>query len=149
MLNTTQDFDDPNEAAVIVEPSTPRVLLLLASALERLVSRNVQLVDQTVSNPVPPNGFGPGLRVNLKVFDGVRAPNINRLVHKHPEMMLLNHNVHRLVLTTLVVASKILDDVINIFTNIARRRIGLGEGSPESTRGGNGSGRATGLINIF
>ncbi|XP_074303227.1 cyclin-U1-1-like [Silene latifolia] len=135
MLTTTQDFDDPNEAAAI-EPSTPRVLLLLASALERLVTRNVQLVDQTVSNSTP-NGF-LGAGVNLKVFDGVRAPNISipkylerlykytecspscfvvayiyidRLVHKHPEMMLLHHNVHRLVLTTLVVASKILDDV--------------------------------------
>ncbi|KAL9248101.1 hypothetical protein vseg_021461 [Gypsophila vaccaria] len=130
MLSTTQDFDDePIIAATTDQPSTPRVLLILASALERLISRNDQLVE--------PNGSSMSSS-NLNVFHGVRAPNISipkylerlykytecspscfvvayiyidRLVHRHPQMMLLTLNVHRLLLTTLMVASKILDDV--------------------------------------
>ncbi|KAK9689194.1 hypothetical protein RND81_09G042400 [Saponaria officinalis] len=125
MLATSQEFNEPIIAAT-TEPSTPRVLLILASALERLISRNDKLVE--------PNGSS----LNLKVFHGVRAPNISipkylerlykytesspscfvvayiyidRLIHKHPQMMLLTLNVHRLLLTTLMVASKILDDV--------------------------------------
>ncbi|KAK9691889.1 hypothetical protein RND81_09G226700 [Saponaria officinalis] len=128
MLATSQELNEPIIAAT-TEPSTPRVLLILASALERLISRNDKLIE--------PNGSSRS-SLNLEVFHGIRAPNISipkylerlykytecspscfvvayiyidRLVHKHPQMMLLTLNVHRLLLTTLMVASKILDDV--------------------------------------
>ncbi|KAF6159247.1 hypothetical protein GIB67_032018 [Kingdonia uniflora] len=73
----------------------------------------------------------------LKVFNGARTPSISignyieriykytkcspscfvvgyvyidRLVHKHPDSLVVSLNVHRLLVTSLMVASKVLDD---------------------------------------
>ncbi|CAL5403504.1 unnamed protein product [Camellia sinensis] len=75
---------------------------------------------------------------SLNAFHGVRAPNISigkyleriykytncspscfvvgyvyidRLVHRHPDSLVFSLNVHRLLVTSVMVASKILDDV--------------------------------------
>ncbi|XP_058092268.1 cyclin-U1-1-like [Magnolia sinica] len=113
------------------ESTTPRVLTVLSFVLERLVARN----DQVGSHPIEPlmeSGKG------LSVFHGVRAPNISifkyleriykyvscspscfvvgfvyidRLMHKHPDSLVMSLNVHRLIVTSVMVASKVLDDV--------------------------------------
>lgn len=75
---------------------------------------------------------------SLNAFHGVRAPSItipnyieriynytncspscfvvgyvyiDRLVHKYPDSLVVSLNVHRLLVTSVMVASKILDDV--------------------------------------
>lgn len=118
------------------EPTTtPRVLTILSFVLEKLVARNDQLeqqqqhIDGVDSTP---------LGKSLKAFHGIRAPNISipkyleriykytncspscfvvgyvyidRLVHKHPDSLVVSLNVHRLLVTSVMVASKMLDDV--------------------------------------
>ncbi|KZV31384.1 hypothetical protein F511_05488 [Dorcoceras hygrometricum] len=96
--------------------------------LERLVSRNDQLL----------HGSGSWLGKSLGPFHGVREPGISlekyieriykytscspscfvvgfvyidRVLHKYPDSLLVSLNVHRLLLTSVLVASKILDDV--------------------------------------
>lgn len=108
--------------------STPRVLAVLAFALERLVARNEELVAESTEL----------VGKSLNVFHGVRAPSISipkyleriykytncspscfvvgyvyidRLVHKHPDSLVISLNVHRLLVTSIMVASKMLDDV--------------------------------------
>ncbi|XP_021722827.1 cyclin-U1-1-like [Chenopodium quinoa] len=125
------------------EATTPRVLLILAAILERLVTRNDPLIEHNGRNNlihyVSPRPLAAGeLGMSLKVFNGVRAPNISiakylerlfkytncspscfvvgyvyidRLVHKHPELLVISLNVHRLLLTSVMIASKMLDDV--------------------------------------
>lgn len=110
---------DPAAAA------TPRVLTILSFVLEKLVSRNDQFSQ---------GGGGKSLRA----FHGVRSPAISldkyleriykytscspscfvvgfvyidRLVHKYPDSLVVSLNVHRLVVTSVMVSSKILDDV--------------------------------------
>lgn len=111
------------------EPSAaPRVLSVLAQMLERLVARNDQLL-QAVSR----SHSG----TSLSAFHGVRPPAItlgryldriykyagcspscfvvafiyiDRLLHKYPDSLLVSLNVHRLLITGIMVASKILDD---------------------------------------
>ncbi|KAL8153127.1 hypothetical protein V2J09_010887 [Rumex salicifolius] len=111
----------------------PRVLLILALVLERLVARNENLaVAETAAA-----ANGPQSKNVMKVFDGVRAPSISipkyleriykytkcspscfvvgyvyidRLVHRHPHLLLVSVNVHRLLVTTVMVASKMFDD---------------------------------------
>ncbi|GFQ06283.1 cyclin-u1-1 [Phtheirospermum japonicum] len=112
------------------DPSTtPRVLTILSHVLEKLVTRNDDLLRQA---------GGGSAGKTLSAFDGVRAPAISlekyveriykytgcspscfvvgfvyidRLVHKYPDSLLVPLNVHRLVVTSVMVASKILDDV--------------------------------------
>lgn len=111
-----------------VESTTPRVLAVLAFAMERLVARNEGLVGESIGL----------IGKSLNVFHGVRAPSISipkyleriykytncspscfvvgyvyidRLVHKHPDSLVISLNVHRLLVTSVMVASKMLDDV--------------------------------------
>ncbi|KNA20308.1 hypothetical protein SOVF_053600 [Spinacia oleracea] len=132
-----EDLDSGQQAETSAAESatataTPRVLLILAAILERLVARNDPLIEHSRSNLI--YHVGP----NLKVFNGVRSPNISiakylerlykytkcspscfvvgyvyidRLVHKHPELLVISINVHRLLLTSVMIASKMLDDV--------------------------------------
>ncbi|VVA98812.1 unnamed protein product [Arabis nemorensis] len=113
--------DPPTEAA------TPRVLTIISHVMEKLVARNEWLAKQT-------KGFGK----SLEAFHGVRAPSISigkyldriykytkcspacfvvgyvyidRLAHKHPGSLVVSTNVHRLLVTCVMIASKILDDV--------------------------------------
>ncbi|CAN1843817.1 CYCU1-1 [Linum perenne] len=112
------------------EQSTPRVLSILSHVLEKLVARNDMLALEWNNNG--------GKNRGLNVFHGVRAPSISilsylerlykytecspscfvvgyvyidRLIHKHPDSLLVSLNVHRLLLTCVLVASKMLDDV--------------------------------------
>ncbi|KAG5545504.1 hypothetical protein RHGRI_017863 [Rhododendron griersonianum] len=116
------------------EPA-PRVLAILSFVLEKLVARNDQLMGQ------PPDGLGlvsARFGKTLNGFHGVRAPSISiakyleriykftncspscfvvgfiyidRVVHRHPESLVVSLNVHRLLVTSVMVASKMLDDV--------------------------------------
>lgn len=111
--------------------STPRVLTILSYMLEKLVNRNDQLLHSHENS-------GSWLGKSLSPFYGVREPGISlekyieriykytscspscfvvgfvyidRLLHKYPDSLLVSLNVHRLLLTSVLVASKILDDV--------------------------------------
>ncbi|KAK2988010.1 hypothetical protein RJ640_011273 [Escallonia rubra] len=126
---------EPSEAA---DPATPRVLTIIAFLLEKLVARNDQLaIGLTQQLHGLSNGSVP-LGKSLNVFHGVRAPSISipkyldriykytscspscfvvgyvyidRLLHKHPDSLVVSLNVHRLLVTSVMVASKVLDDV--------------------------------------
>ncbi|EEF46675.1 cyclin-U1-1 [Ricinus communis] len=120
------------------EQTTPRVLTILSTVIEKLVTRNDRLVDG-LSHRV--DGMSSGLThlgKSLNAFHGVRAPTISipkylerlykytncspscfvvgyvyidRLLHKHPDSLVISLNVHRLLVTSVMVASKVLDDV--------------------------------------
>lgn len=84
------------------------------------------------------DGVSCGHGKSLDVFHGVRAPNISilkyieriykytncspscfvvgyvyidRLLHKYPQSLVVSLNVHRLLVTAVMVAAKMLDDV--------------------------------------
>ncbi|GAB4825131.1 Cyclin-U1-1 [Ancistrocladus abbreviatus] len=126
---------EPGEA----EPITPRVLAILALVLERLVARNEQLDNGEIMGLEAGSSVEEGMvqGKNLKVFHGVRAPSISipkyleriykytncspscfvvgyvyidRLVHRYPELLVVSLNVHRLLVTSVMVASKMIDD---------------------------------------
>ncbi|XP_059452308.1 cyclin-U1-1 [Corylus avellana] len=121
------------------ETTTPRVLTILSSVLEKLVARNDQLVE-CLSQQLDELSLYSSGRVgkSLNAFDGVRAPSISipkylerlykytscspscfvvgyvyidRLLHRHPDSLVISLNVHRLLVTSVMVASKMLDDV--------------------------------------
>ncbi|PSR95301.1 Cyclin-U1-1 like [Actinidia chinensis var. chinensis] len=128
------------------ETATPGVLTIIAFVLDRLVARNDQLAEQTdggVGWDLAPVG------TSLSTFHGVRAPSISigkyleriykythcspscfvvgyvyidRLVHRHPNSLVVSLNVHRLLVTSVMVASKMLDDVH--FNNAFYARVG-------------------------
>lgn len=119
---------------------TPRVLIILAFVLERLVARNDRLVIE-LTQLLEESGrcsstYHVGTQFNA--FHGVRAPTItilkyleriykytncspsclvvgfvymDRLIHRHPDSLVVSFNVHRLLVTSVMVASKMLDDV--------------------------------------
>ncbi|XP_068336757.1 cyclin-U1-1 [Pyrus communis] len=129
------DFTDRHSRP---DPSIPRVLTLLSFVLEKLVARNNTLADD-LSQQI--NGLScgsAGIGKSLDVFHGMRRPSISipnylerlykytdcspscfvvgyvyidRLLHKHPDSLVLSLNVHRLLVTSVMVASKMLDDV--------------------------------------
>lgn len=116
------------------EPSqvelNPRVLTILSFVIEKMVARNDQLV-MTSSDSA-------WLGKSLKGFHGIRVPSISigkyleriykytncspscfvvayvyidRLVHAHPNSLVVSLNIHRLLVTSLMVAAKMLDDM--------------------------------------
>ncbi|KAL0001742.1 hypothetical protein SO802_015523 [Lithocarpus litseifolius] len=121
----------------LAETSTPRVLTILSSVLEKLVARNDQLRD-CLSQQLDELSLSSALLgKSFNAFHGVRAPNISipkylerlykytdcspscfvvgyvyidRLVHRHPDSLVISLNVHRLLVTSVMVASKMLDD---------------------------------------
>ncbi|KAF1859223.1 hypothetical protein Lal_00009807 [Lupinus albus] len=124
------------------ELDLPRVLCVLSSMLEKLVLRNEKLMDDL--------SYG-SMRIgkSLNAFHGVRAPNISipkyleriykytncspscfvvgyvyidRLTHKHPHSLVISLNVHRLLVTSVMVASKMLDD--EHYNNAVYARVG-------------------------
>ncbi|GBG88060.1 hypothetical protein CBR_g46429 [Chara braunii] len=111
----------------------PRVLSVLATLLERLVARNERHVMTTATTP-----YASPCRGKLTVFHGLRAPSItidkylerifkyancspacfvvayvyiDRLIQRQPELPITSLNVHRLLVTAVMVAAKFLDDV--------------------------------------
>ncbi|XP_071702647.1 cyclin-U1-1-like [Rutidosis leptorrhynchoides] len=128
MLAITDDdqnrLPEPNEP----DTATPRVLSILSFVLGRLVNRN-----ETLSLSRSSRRLGK----NLEAFHGVRPPAItipkylnriykytncspacfvvgyvyiDRLVHRHPGSLVVSLNVHRLLVTSIMVAAKVLDD---------------------------------------
>ncbi|CAN8268821.1 unnamed protein product [Cochlearia groenlandica] len=120
--------DDELDPVMAVESATPRVLTIISHVMEKLVARNEWLANQT-------KGFG---KSTLEAFHGARAPSISigkyleriykytkcspscfvvgyvfidRLAHKHPSSLVVSLNVHRLLVTCVMIASKMLDDV--------------------------------------
>ncbi|KAH7662201.1 Cyclin-like protein [Dioscorea alata] len=118
------------------DPKAPLALEAMAWALQHLVARNEKLsVDGEEPKLRPePEGKPRG----LAAFRGARAPTISiatyleriyrytscspscfvvgfiyvdRMVHKDPGSLVVSLNVHRVVLTSVMVASKVLDDV--------------------------------------
>ncbi|KAK2650167.1 hypothetical protein Ddye_017656 [Dipteronia dyeriana] len=134
---TAAEFSDHHgrllpEPSQIEQASTPRVLTILSAVLEKLVARNDQLAADDLT--VTPQLAGK----SLNAFRGVRAPSISipkyleriykytncspsclvvgfvyidRLSHKHPDSLVVSLNVHRLLVTCVMVASKMMDDV--------------------------------------
>lgn len=119
-----------NQSAVGSEFSadkeSPRVLLAVSATFERLVLRNERCLEN------------PSAQRRLTPFHGIRPPNISiskylqrihkytncspscfvvgfiymdLLAHKQPHHPLISLNVHRLLLTSIMVATKLLDDV--------------------------------------
>lgn len=121
----------------LAETSTPRVLTILSSVLEKLVARNDRL-RACLSQQLDELSLSSALLgKSFNAFYGVRAPNISipkylerlykytdcspscfvvgyvyidRLVHRHPDSLVISLNVHRLLVTSVMVASKMLDD---------------------------------------
>jgi len=120
-------------AAAAAEREIPKVLAVLASVLERLVARNEQFANS--SSPSQQVIFNPK---KLTIFHGLRAPGISiakylerifkytscspscfvvgyvfidRLIHRQPDLLVTSLNVHRLLVTSVMVATKMLDDV--------------------------------------
>nr|ABK22429.1 unknown [Picea sitchensis] len=106
------------------ESQLPRILAVLSYALQRLVTRNDQCA-------LPADGK------KITVFHGVRSPSItvakyleriykytscspscfvvgyvyiDRLVHRQPDFPVISLNIHRLLLTSVMIAAKMLDD---------------------------------------
>lgn len=119
------------------EPTTPRVLSILSSVLEKLVARNDSLALLGLAANTDGSASAFRLGKSLNAFHGVRAPSItipkyieriykytncspscfvvgyvymDRLAHKYPNSLVVSLNVHRLLVTCVMVASKILDD---------------------------------------
>ncbi|CAM6118877.1 unnamed protein product [Calypogeia fissa] len=120
----------------------PTVLNVVAAVLERLVARN-ERTGGTLQTLSPLNAK------KLTSFHGLRAPGISiskymerifkytncspscfvvgyiyidRLIHKQPDMPVTLLNVHRLLVTAVMVAAKMLDDVH--FNNAFYARVG-------------------------
>ncbi|GLT88665.1 hypothetical protein SLE2022_066810 [Rubroshorea leprosula] len=125
-----------------LESTTPRVLTIISSVMEKLVARNDGLVEalseQLDGLNLSRHSSSGRLGRSLNAFHGVRAPNItlpkyleriykytncspscfvvgyvyiDRLAHRHPDSLVISLNVHRLLVTSVLVASKMLDDV--------------------------------------
>jgi hypothetical protein len=126
-----EETNSPSPAAA--EREIPKVLAVLASVLERLVARNEQFANS--SSPSQQVVFNPK---KLTIFHGLRAPGISiakylerifkytscspscfvvgyvfidRLIHRQPDLLVTSLNVHRLLVTSVMVATKMLDDV--------------------------------------
>ncbi|KAG0553920.1 hypothetical protein KC19_12G049700 [Ceratodon purpureus] len=130
------DVDD--DSSVTSEREAPKVLHVLAAVLDRLVARNEQFANA-------PSQQGK----KLTIFHGLRAPSISiakylerifkytscspscfvvgyvfldRLIHRQPDLLVTSLNVHRLLVTSVMVATKMLDDVH--FNNAFFARVG-------------------------
>lgn len=110
---------------------TPRALAAMTHVLERLVARN-EMISAASSPPTEATW-----RRGLEGFCGARAPSISigkyverihryagcspacfvvgfvyidRAVHRRPGSLVVSLNVHRLIVTSVLIASKVLDD---------------------------------------
>lgn len=115
---------------------SPRVLSVLASLLEREVAKNEKLLETTKKK-------------KLTVFHGLQAPNlsiqsyidrifkysncspscfllayvyIDRFIHQQPEFPITTLNVHRLLITSIMLAAKFIDDAF--FNNAYYAKVG-------------------------
>ncbi|KAJ7298070.1 hypothetical protein O6H91_13G075000 [Diphasiastrum complanatum] len=139
-ISEKDDEDAISNSSETVDRDIPRVLTILASVLERLIARNERCW---------PNDSQTLAGQKLTIFHGLRPPNISiskylerlfkytscspscfvlgyvyidRLVHKQPDLPVTSLNVHRLVVTAVMLATKILDD--EHFDNAFFARVG-------------------------
>jgi hypothetical protein len=140
MLTASEYSNNSRQNQPIIGPAElnlPRVLWILSSTLEKLVTRNEKLVDELNQQLDKLSCDSVRLGKSLNAFHGVRAPGISipkyleriykytncspscfvvgyvyidMLNHKHPDSLVLSLNVHRLLVTSVMVASKMLDD---------------------------------------
>lgn len=116
---------------------SPRVLPILAFLLDRVVQRNEKLLEATKKQE------------KITVFHGLQAPNlsirsyidrifkysncspscftlayvyIDRFIHQQPEVPITSLNVHRLLITSVMVAAKFVDDAF--FNNAYYAKVG-------------------------
>ncbi|KAJ4792236.1 Cyclin family protein [Rhynchospora pubera] len=126
------------ESGPTTPKSPPPELLLLSHALERLVARNNQLSSHYLTKPTSVHAESDEKQCGLSVFMAARTPTIalkrylerihrfadldptcfiiafvyiDQAVHIHPDLIVVSMNVHRLTLASLLVASKVLDDM--------------------------------------
>ncbi|KAJ7981319.1 Cyclin [Quillaja saponaria] len=85
------------------ETTLPRVLCILSSVLEKLVARNDKLVDSLSQKEDGQSCSSAQLGKRLNTFHGIRAPNIS--IPKYLE------RIYKLLVSSVMVASKMLDDV--------------------------------------
>ncbi|KAK1283279.1 Cyclin-U1-1 [Acorus calamus] len=109
------------------DPKTPRVLTALSQVLERLIARNDDLLEEWIGGDDALHGFrgakAPGISVakyleRMHRFTScspscfvVAFAYVDRLVHLHPGSRVVSTNVHRLIVTGVLIASKVLDDL--------------------------------------
>lgn len=126
------------EPTQVEATAVPRVLTVLSFVLEKLVARNDRLLESLGRQLNGLGSHGSAMvGKSLDGFQGVRPPSISipkyleriykytgcspscfvvgfvyidRLVHKHPDSLVVSLNVHRLLVTSVMVASKMLDD---------------------------------------
>ena len=111
----------------------PRVLSVLTSILERVVRKNDDCTFPSLPLGVP---SASGI-ASITIFHGLRPPSISvgkylerickyincspscfvaayiyidRLIQRHPTLIISSLNVHRLLITSIMVAAKFLDD---------------------------------------
>ncbi|XP_002985239.2 cyclin-U4-1 [Selaginella moellendorffii] len=122
--STSSSFSSPSSlSGRAMENRPPTVISVLASLLERVVARNHRHLG--------------GGATKLTVFHGLRAPSISiekylerifkyancspacfvvayaymdRFIHQQPDVPITSLNVHRLLITSVMVAAKFLDD---------------------------------------
>eukprot|EP00249_Psilotum_nudum_P016789 c25989_g1_i1 orf=268-795(-) len=121
------DVEDGNlPATVSSQTEPPNVLVALAATIERLVARNEKCI-----------GDLSGHR-KLTIFHGERPPSISiakyleriykytncspscfvagfvyidRLIHRQPHVPIISLNAHRLLMTSIMIATKLFDDI--------------------------------------
>lgn len=145
----TESIGSPGSSPL--ESESPKILSVLSCMLERLIARNEQ------DFPVFSTLGCPG-STKLTLFHGLRPPlisvrkyleriykytncspscfvvayvYIDRLVHRQPDQPVTSFNVHRLLITSVMLAAKCLDDVH--YNNAFYARVG-GISNPELNR---------------
>ncbi|KMZ58623.1 Cyclin-U1-1 [Zostera marina] len=119
-----------------IDPTPPRILSTVAFILEKLVSRNDLLIEEvekcSSSSPISQ------VLVVLEAFRAPRVPSISigkylgriykytgcspscfvvafvyvdRLLYKYPGFLVVSFNVHRLMLSAVLIASKVLETI--------------------------------------
>ncbi|KAG6542955.1 hypothetical protein Mapa_015647 [Marchantia paleacea] len=136
------EFKEDCKEVIPPEREIPSVLNVLSQVLERLVARNERYAGATYTTSTLNSR-------KLTAFHGLRAPGISigkylerifkytncspscfvvgyvyidRLIHRQPDLPVTSLNVHRLLVTSVMVATKMLDDVH--FNNSFFARVG-------------------------
>eukprot|EP00250_Pteridium_aquilinum_P007553 c17241_g1_i1 orf=285-980(-) len=121
-----------------ISDDNPRVLSVLSSLLQKMVTENDRIVSgQGVDSSDSSSQCHENMMQRLTVFHGQRAPSISveqyverifkyancspscfvvayayldRFIHQQPDIPITSLNVHRLLITSVMVAAKFLDD---------------------------------------
>ncbi|KAH7427221.1 hypothetical protein KP509_10G034800 [Ceratopteris richardii] len=130
------DDDDDDDDGAHGRKKKPRVVTVLATYLEKMVARNDEYVVQEMQQAGGGRGYIRGFD-QLTAFHGMKAPGIgvaryveriykyahcspscfvvayaylDRFIHRHPGVPVTSLNIHRLLITSVMVAAKFLDD---------------------------------------